>query len=509
VSAFINRFAWPCATLLAWLLAWWHLSAEWSADEQYRYGFGVPFLAAWMSWRRFHGPMTPAPRRPAWWCVVAIALLALALGAALRRHDPLWRFTGATLTAGAALLWLAWLHRRGGRPLVRRQLFPLLFAAIAVPWPMPVELWMVRHLAAAVTDVATFTANLLGVAALQHGNTIELAKGVVGVDEACSGIQSFQATLMSSLFLGEFFSLRTPGRVALAIAGGAISFLVNCGRVLTLTLLTHSRGQHAAMEWHDTVGGSATAVAFALVLAAAFLLARGRAAVPAAPSPSAPIPMPEGTAIFVIVLAIPLAAHAWFSRFEKADAASGKALRWTLSDRHLPAGWTSEYVAPSKTVRIGLRFSEWQSFQLRNPDGATAQVIHLAWKPGTRLPSFVTNHTPAICMPAAGWVQSGPPALLTLEVRGASLPGVTYPFTREGARLLVFQSMSAGGQIEQRFVDPTQIPGGFQRLANLWHAPLRQISEELLLYLPDPGDTAPRKSAASAVLEAVLARDAN
>jgi hypothetical protein len=112
-------------------------------------------------------------------------------------------------------------------------------------------------------------------------------------------------------------------------------------------------------------------------------------------------------------------------------------------------------------------------------------------------------------MPASGWVQSAPAEVLTLKVRGAALPGVIYPFTRDGARMLVFQSMSAGGQIEQRFVDPTQIPGGFRRLATLWHAPLRQISEELLLYLPDPGDAASRESAASTVLEAVLPPDQN
>jgi hypothetical protein len=288
------------------------------------------------------------------------------------------------------------------------------------------------------------------------------------------------------------------------IAGGVISFLANCGRVLTLTLLTHSSGQQAAAEWHDTVGGSATAATFALVLAVACLLSRGVAQRPIATPPAGLVRIPEGVAIFAIVLTIPLAAHAWFSGFENSAVPTGKVLRWTLSDTRLPAGWTSEYVAPAKTARTSLRFSEWQSYQLRSPDCANAQVIHLSWEPGTRIPSFVTNHTPAICMPASGWVQSAPAEVLTLTVRGTALPGVIYPFTRDGARMLVFQSMSAGGQIEQRFVDPTQIPGGFRRLATLWHAPLRQISEELLLYAPDPGDSTSRASAAAAILEAVL-----
>ena len=505
MMATIHRFAWPCAVLLAWMLAWWHLAAEWSADEQYRYGFGVPFLAAWMAWRRFPGPIQPAPPRLIWCLVITGALAMLTLGEALRWHDPLWRFTGVALTAAATLLGIGWLHRLGGRPLVRRQLFPLLFAATAVPWPVPVELWTISHLATAVTDIATSAANLLGVAALQHGNTIELANGTVGVDDACSGIQSLQATLMASLFLGEFFALRTAGRIALTIAGAAISFVTNCGRVLALTLLAHSRGPAAAMEWHDAVGGTATACAFGLVLAAAVLLPRSSAATMPAAARTGPVRMPEGVAVFAIVLAIPLAALAWFSHFENSH--SGKYFTWSISDAHLPSGWTATFVAPAKTVRTGLRFSEWQSFQLRNPEGATAQVIRLAWKPGTRLPSFVTNHTPAVCMPSAGWAQSAPPFLLTLKIRGAELPCAAYPFAREGTRLLALQSLSAGGRPETRLVDPAQIPGTFRRLATLWEAPLRQITEELLLYLPDPGDADARKSAATAVLEAVLVQE--
>ena len=505
MSASINRFAWPFAALLAWMLAWWHLAGEWSNDEQYRYGFGVPFLAAWMSWRRFPGPMKPAPPRPAWWCVVAIALLTVALGEALRRHDPLWRFTGATLTAGAALLWLAWLHRRGGGPLVRRQLFPVIFAFIAVPWPMPAELWLIHHLSAAVTDSATSIANLLGVAALQHGNTIELANGTVGVDDACSGIQSFQATLMVSLFLGEFFALGTARRITLVAAGAAVSFLANCGRVLALTLLAHGRGPDGAMSWHDAVGGTATACAFGLVLAAALLLSRGCAVESPASACPETVRMPEGIAIFAIVLAIPFILQFWFSRFERSGMQTSNPPVWMITDDHLPDGWTSEFIAPTKTLRTGLRFSEWQSFQLRNPAGATAQVIRLRWKAGTRMPAFATNHTPAVCMPSAGWTQSGAGFLLTLQIHGAELPCAAFPFERDGVRVLALQNLSANGIPEMRLVDPAQIPGGFRRLATLWQAPMLQITDELLLYIPDPGDVEARKKSGAEFLEAILA----
>ena len=504
MKSFIPRFTWPSAVLLAWLLTWWHLSAEWGADEQYHYGFGVPLLAAWMMRRRFPGPMKPEKPGPVWICVLTISLLILALGEALARHDPLWRFTGATLELGATLLSIAWLHRRGGSPLVRRQLFPLLFAALAVPWPMPLELWSIHHLAAAVTDVAVSTANIFGIAALQHGNTIELAGCTVGVDDACSGIQSLQATLMASFFLGEFFMLRTPVRIALIVAGAAISFITNCARVLALTVLAHSRGESGAMEWHDFIGGTATACGFGLLLGAAVLLARGRTATLPASSEIPPARMPEGAAIFLIVSAIFLGTHAWFSHFEKTRTLPGSPSVWTISDARLPAGWTSESVAPTKAATLLVRFSEWKSFTVRNPDDLSAQIIHLAWNPAKRTPAFVTNHTPAVCMPSAGWVQSAPPFFLTLKIHGSEVPCAAFPFVRDGTRLLALQSLSAGGRPELRLMDPSQIPGTFRRLATLWQEPMRQITEELLLYIPDPGDAQAREKSAAEFLSAVL-----
>jgi hypothetical protein len=144
---------------------------------------------------------------------------------------------------------------------------------------------------------------------------------------------------------------------------------------------------------------------------------------------------------------------------------------------------------------------------LRNPEGATAQVTRLGWDSGARTPAFVTTHTPAVCLPTAGWTPSAPPFLLAVKVRDTELPCAAYPFVREGARLLALQNLTANGRTEMRLVDPAQIPGTFRRLATLWQAPLRQITGELLIYIPDPGDTEARKKSAAEFLEAILVQD--
>ena len=503
MSASLDRCAWSAAVAFAWLGSWLHLAGDWQADEHYRYGFGVPFLFCWMAWRRRSAAREPGTRTATWWCVVAVALLALLLGELLRWHDPLWRLTGTLLTAAAVLLTAAWLHRIGGSPLLRRGIFPLAFAAVAVPWPVSVESWITQHLAAIVTDFGTMLVNASGIAALQRGNVIELANGSVGVDDACSGIQSLQAALMVSLFLCEYFSLRPARRAALVFAGCVFAVAGNFLRVVAFALITHASGQPGAAAWHDTVGAVATVAIFALVLFVAWKISGDPIlATSETPTPSAPATGEEGRCVFVISLAILLSAWAWSSRIERRDSPQ----RWTLTDNRLPSGWTSESVAATASARSQLRFTEWQCLRVRNTDGTAAQVIRLAWKSGMRTPAFVTNHTPAICLPSSGWKQWAPAFFFRLQIHVGELPCVAFPFERDGVRLLALQHLSSGGRPELRLMDPSQIPGTFARLATLWHEPMRQITEELLLYIPDPGDAEARKNSATEFLNAVLSQ---
>src|SRR3989441_12562066 len=43
-----------------WLILWRHLSSEWSVNDQYSYGWFVPFFAIVLFWLRFED--RPAPR---------------------------------------------------------------------------------------------------------------------------------------------------------------------------------------------------------------------------------------------------------------------------------------------------------------------------------------------------------------------------------------------------------------------------------------------------------------
>jgi len=149
--------------------------------------------------------------------------------------------------------------------------FPLLFFLVAVPWPTFIEGPLVQGLMRANVGVTTELLGALGVPAAPHGNVIEVATGMVGVDDACSGIRSFQATLMISLFFGELYGLTAMRRVLCVLADFSLSFLFNVARTTLLTWVAAHKGTAAIASWHDPAGVTILVACFLCL----WLIARG------------------------------------------------------------------------------------------------------------------------------------------------------------------------------------------------------------------------------------------
>ncbi len=202
------------AGLLAIFVAQLHL--DWSLNPSYNYGWLVPFMAAYAFWARW--TTRPPAERPvhrglgiAVLCTSAAFLLPLRVVA---KANPDWRLIswGVGLCLAVAAFALFWIG--GGRRWLRYFAFPVLFCLVAIPWPTQFEQALVHRLMQLVATVNVDLLSLFGVTALRHGSVIELANGVLGVEDACSGIRSLQSTFMLSLFLGEFYllsGLETPG----------------------------------------------------------------------------------------------------------------------------------------------------------------------------------------------------------------------------------------------------------------------------------------------------------
>ncbi len=129
-----------------------------------------------------------------------------------------------------------------------------------IPWPTSVETALVQGMMRLNAEISAEFVSLCGVPAIAEGNVIRLPNGVLGVNEACSGIRSLQSTLMASLFLGGLYRLSIFGRVLLVLLGTGIAFLLNIVRTVFLSWQGAFHGIEATEKWHDSAGFAILAV---------------------------------------------------------------------------------------------------------------------------------------------------------------------------------------------------------------------------------------------------------
>jgi exosortase len=132
--------------------------------------------------------------------------------------------------------------------------FPVLFIFSSVPWPVSFENMILQNLMQINAEITAFVLSLGTMEAVAHGNVIEVAGQLIGVEEACSGIRSLQTSFMMSLFLGEFYRIQPKSRVWLVLLSFLLSFLFNSSRTIVLTYVGASEGLLALESWHDPLG---------------------------------------------------------------------------------------------------------------------------------------------------------------------------------------------------------------------------------------------------------------
>jgi exosortase len=201
-----------------------------------------------------------------------------------------WRVTSLLWTLEVITLTLAFIYFFGGRSWLSHFNFPVCLFLVAVPWLYPLERFLVEHLTQLNVAATVELLSWCGVTAVSHANVIEISTGVVGIDQACSGIRSFQATLMISLFLGEVHRLAVRRRLGLVVLGIVLAFAFNVGRTFLLTCVAASKGVAAVATWHDPAGVTILVAGFLSL----WLLALWLRSVASASSPASVASVPAG-----------------------------------------------------------------------------------------------------------------------------------------------------------------------------------------------------------------------
>src|SRR5207253_8508223 len=277
----VKRTGWPIP-IVVFSLLWFELinqlKPEWWLNPQYNYGLIVPLLALYLFWKRWRGRPSPAPPGASAFPIPLI-LWCAALSLPIRflaEASPDWRLLSWLLALVVVTISLLFLYIVGGRVWVRHFAFPVLFFLVAVPWPVRIEQVVIQDLMRIVTAINVTFLQLAAVPALQHGNVIEVGTGFIGIEEACSGVRSLQATLMVSLFLGELYFFKVSRRVALIVIGALLAFICNVVRTALLVWAGTTKGINAIEAWHDPAGFTILFVClFGLWIASLIMQRRG------------------------------------------------------------------------------------------------------------------------------------------------------------------------------------------------------------------------------------------
>ncbi len=399
-----------------WLTLWWDLHIDWATNAQYAFGWFVPVAAAGLFLQRWL--LRPAPDAPHGTCR---ALIQAGLVILVLLHLPLrfvgeanaeWRMLFWVREAQCILLLLGCLALAGGWRWARHFAFPILFTATAVPWPSGLEehvvQWLTR-LGAAATVEGLFW---IGIPAVQHGNTIQVSNGIVGLNTACSGIRSLQVCFMIALLAGEFWNLSRAQRCWTVVFGVFAALLFNTLRMFVLTWIEAISGSAAFEHWHDPLGWIEMGTGIASVFFfAGWMRNNAFPVLKTACKPSsgddcriAPGRVPGRLLIFSIIvwLLAGVGTEQWYAAHERNET---KTPQWNViaPSRSDPdfAGWFR--VEIPEESRALLRTNDGIALQWASPGGLVWHVSYLQWPAARSSAAAAAAHHPDVCLPAAGY----------------------------------------------------------------------------------------------------------
>ena len=448
----VSRQSFPLAVVLGLLFLaalWFGLcrehSGEWSVNEQYNFGWFVPFFALYLFWLRWQdrpgaqiaSSKTKALKSAAALAIASVALLLLLPIRLFEIANPEWRLLAwahALVVVTLTLLFLWW---AGGKSWLRHFAFPVAFIFIAVPWPTALEAPVIQGLMRVVARAAAETAMLLGTPAEVEGNLIRVTNGLVGVNEACSGIRSLQTSLMIGLLFGELKRLSVSRRILLVVCAIVIALLANFVRAVFLVRIAAVANLSEVNRWHDIAGYSIILFVFLAVMGLSYLLGRsqrnpgfqsakgrtrrgepevsGGASSPPISQTGCPLNlsgrMPELryiAAALCWLLFVEIGTGAWY-RFHERDLVSG--IRWSvLWPEQAP---NFHFLKIDNEIRAVLRFDDGHAGawiisspeNARQPDTIACSLYALRWNPGKNSALLANLHRPDVCLPASGWKQ--------------------------------------------------------------------------------------------------------
>ena len=505
-----------------------NLRIEWSTNPQYSFGWIVPILCLGLLVRRWQSlPAIGDPNAEGFvasrfgfllstFCFSVLAFLYLPTRL-IEAATPEWRLIQWCLGVITIGLTLLAIYGAGGRSWLRQMAFPITFFLVAIPWPSMIEDPIIQGLTRANSSMVVEILGIMGIPALQHGNLIEVGAGTVGIDEACSGIRSFQSSLMVSLFMGEFYRFGLLARASLVPIGFLVAFVFNVCRTTALTWIAARKGVDAIAEYHDQAGLTILLACIATLWIVAWVMyGRKRRAEGGQPAPvsafnsqlsafprSSAFGLPHFSvsafqlsafALLAWLVFVEVGVEAWY-RSREAGISPGR--NWTVE---FPTDNPTFRVLPmsDKTENL-LRFDAGKQGAWQETDGTEWQAFYFEWLPGRVAGYLAKRHTPDACLPAAGCRLETGPVLDLISVHGVELPMRAYVFSIGNDLMYVYQCRWEAGA--SREAHTTAESASFNLVRGIWAGRGKQGQKVLEYIISGVSDQAEARAALIRQLE--------
>jgi exosortase len=498
--------------MLLWAYAVYRLGTLWHSNADYAYGWFVPLLCLCLFWERWKHRPAPEPLDASAGPIILWGLLALTLlpSCLFLEVIPAWRFAGWAFAGAIIGITFCALYLIGGRSWVHHFAFALLFFLIAVPWPTRLEAPLISKLSHLNAALSTWAVNWLGTPAIRKGVVIQTGAGMVGIDEACSGIRSFQAAVMVALFLGELFRYGLFRRLFFLLSGVALAFGCNVVRTTYLVRVCDLKGKAAVNLSHDPAGFTILGITLAGLLVLAWLfrprmrsetksqepspesaaeLEVRRKWSEAGPQAGEPANAPRaelgndagshqpavGLAAALVclvlwILAVEVQVEVWF---RPTEARATTKSNWSL---RLPTEQLEFREPPIRDgVRAMLRYDEGKQAEWREANGRPWQLYYLRWFPAhTRYRAVeaaeqAQGHRPDVCLELAGMSLQKNFGSQLRQVNGVTLLATVEKFSDRGRPLHVLSCYWEPDPAALVY-QPASPPSTANALRNAWHA---------------------------------------
>ena len=425
----------------------------------------------WLVWER-RAALIAMPAGPvrwqAWLGLAALGggllVIRLFLGAYPLLPALLWAlglvFIGHAL--GLAML-------LGGSRAMRALAMPVVLVLTGLPWPSLVENTVILPLREMLATVTVEVLNAVGVPSLANGTVIQMPGGTVGVDEACGGMRSLQASIMIALFVGEVVLLGWRRRLILLAVAVATAVAGNLFRVGILTCAAHTGGETRLHAWHDPTG---YLVLVCTLLVVGWLGWRwgGGADVLAPSSPGNWTKKPRldsaklvwVMAALVIVASVEVSVRHWYgAKIENLAEQSEWGVAWPVR----ADGYHEDPLGDSG--RDLLRADAYAAASWKAADGSARSAYFIEWRTGQKARFVPVLHNPEICLSMLGSKLVGRFEAPAVRVGRFELPFTGYEFLREGQTSHVFSIL---WDVDERraFVPPARVEGWKAELRARW-----------------------------------------